>query len=324
MTAMQPIQRSTRWRHRTRWTRWKLTTACLLTLAAPAWAADPEVHVLPVADRAPGERRPLLIFLHGLGGSGAEALANPELRALAERGRMFLVAPDGFLDREGRHFWNAGPACCNLDGKAVNDVARLEALIFHWRERPEIDLDRVYVVGFSNGGFMAHRLACFMDDRLAAIVSIGGAGRAREQACSPLTPIAVAEIHGDADPVVAYGGGRIFNDHTLDPHPSARETFADWADRLGCLQSPGKVAPHVTTVDLDPRLPGAETTVESYTNCPLGTAELWTVHGGGHQVMTPALMRRVGDFLAANPKLPKQTVERAPRGGKGAGHKKRR
>ena len=91
------------------------------------------------------------------------------------------------------------------------------------------------MVGFSNGGFMAHRLACFMDDRLAAIVSIGGAGRAREEACGPTTPIAVAEIHGDADPIVAYGGGRIFNDHALDPHPSSRDTFADWAERLGCL-----------------------------------------------------------------------------------------
>ncbi len=282
------------------WRRWTLA-AGLLTLSAPAGAADPEVHVLPVADRAPGERRPLLIFLHGLGGSGAEALANPELRALAEHGRMFLVAPDGFVDRQGRRFWNAGPACCNLDGKAVNDVARLEALIYHWRERPEIDPDRVYVVGFSNGGFMAHRLACFMDDRLAAIVSIGGAGRAREEACGPTTPIAVAEIHGDADPIVAYGGGRIFNDHALDPHPSSRDTFADWAERLGCLP---KVTPRVATADLDPRLPGAETTIESYANCPLGSVELWTVHGGRHQVMTPALMKRVGDFLAANPKGP--------------------
>jgi polyhydroxybutyrate depolymerase len=302
---------------RTRSTRWTLA-ACLLALSAPAWAVDPEVHVLPVADRAPGERRPLLIFLHGLGGSGAEALANPELRALAERGRMFLVAPDGFVDRAGRRFWNAGPACCNLDGKAVNDVARLEALIYHWRERPEIDPARVYVVGFSNGGFMAHRLACFMDDRLAAIVSIGGAGRAREEACGPTTLIAVLEVHGDADPIVAYGGGRIFNDRALDPHPSARDTFTDWADRLGCLST---VTPHVTSAELDPRLPGAETTIESYTDCPLGSAELWTVHGGGHQVMTPALVRRVGDFLAANPKRAAQ--ERPKERSKRAAHKKR-
>ena len=190
--------------------------------------------MLPVADRAPDERLPLLLYLHGLGGSGSEALASPDLRALAQRHRMVLVAPDGNLDREGRRFWNAGGACCNFDGKAVNDVARLEALLFHWTQRPEIDPARVYVVGFSNGGFMAHRLACYMDDRLAAIVSIGGAGRAPEEACAPVSTIAVLEIHGDADPIVRYGGGHVLDNRAADPHPSAPETFHDWAERLGC------------------------------------------------------------------------------------------
>jgi len=279
-----------------------VTASLAVLLFAPAARADPEVHVLPPADQAHGERHPLLIYLHGLGGSGAEALANPEIRALAARGRMFLVAPDGNLDREGRRFWNAGGACCNFDGKAVNDVARLEALIDHWVERPEIDPTRVYVVGFSNGGFMAHRLACFMDDRLAAVVSLGGAGRAAEEACGPVSPIAVLEVHGDADPIVPYAGGRVFSNPDLDPHPSAPETIRQWAEHLGCL--PG-TKPRVSAVDLDPRLPGPETTIASYADCPLGTAELWTVHGGGHQVATPALLARVGEFLAEHPKLAK-------------------
>jgi polyhydroxybutyrate depolymerase len=283
----------------------------LLSVAVGARTADadPEVHVLPVTDRAPHERLPLLLYLHGLGGSGSEALASPEIRALAQRGRMVLVAPDGNLDRQGRRFWNAGGACCNFDGKAVNDVARLEALLFHWTQRPEIDPARVYVVGFSNGGFMAHRLACYMDDRLAAIVSIGGAGRAREEACAPVSTIAVLEIHGDADPIVRYGGGHVLDNRAADPHPSAPETFADWAERLGC-QANSRSKPKTTTVDLDPRLPGAETKIESYADCPHGSVELWTVRGGGHQVATPAMLARVGEFLASHPKLPKLAAKK--------------
>jgi polyhydroxybutyrate depolymerase len=280
----------------------------LLSLAfcMHASAADPEVHVLPVADRAPNERLPLLLYLHGLGGSGSQALASPDIRALAQRHRMVLVAPDGNLDRQGRRFWNAGGACCNFDGKAVNDVARLEALLFHWTQRPEIDPARVYVVGFSNGGFMAHRLACYMDDRLAAIVSIGGAGRAREAACAPVSTIAVLEIHGDADPIVRYGGGHVLDNRAADPHPSAPDTFHDWAERLGCqAQTKPQTRPKTSTVDLDPRLPGAETRIESYADCPHGSVELWTVHGGGHQVATPAMLERVGEFLVSHPKLPK-------------------
>jgi polyhydroxybutyrate depolymerase len=273
--------------------------ASLVAVCAPAMAADPDVHVLPVRDLVPGERRPLLVFLHGLGGSGAEALAIPAIRALAERGRMVLVAPDGTFDRAGRRFWNAGPACCNFDGKAVNDVARLQELITRWLERPEIDPARAYVVGFSNGGFMAHRLACLMDDQLAAVVSIAGAGRGPEEACAPVSSIAVLEVHGDADPVVRYDGGRVFGDPRLAPHPSASRTFQDWAERLGCLRA---TSPKVTVLDLDPRLPGPETRVESYAGCPSGTAELWTVRGGGHQLGPPALLAQVGAFLAAHPK----------------------
>jgi polyhydroxybutyrate depolymerase len=292
-----------------------MTRGIIILLSLGVWAearaADPEVHVLPVADRAPNERLPLLLYLHGLGGSGSEALASPQIRALAQRGRMVLVAPDGNLDREGRRFWNAGGACCNFDGKAVNDVARLEALLFHWTQRPEIDPARVYVVGFSNGGFMAHRLACYMDDRLAAIVSIGGAGRAPEEACAPVSTIAVLEIHGDADPIVRYGGGHVLDNRAADPHPSAPETFHDWAERLGCLL---QAKPKTTAVDLDPRLPGAETKIESYTGCPHGSVELWTVHGGGHQVATPAMLARVGEFLTSHPKLPKLPPQRKPKG----------
>jgi polyhydroxybutyrate depolymerase len=275
-----------------------------LSVGAQAAAADPEVHVLPVADRAQGERLPLLLYLHGLGGSGSEALASPELRALAQRHRMVLVAPDGNLDREGRRFWNAGGACCNFDGKAVNDVARLEALIYHWTQRPEIDPERVYVVGFSNGGFMAHRLACYMDDRLAAIVSIGGAARSPEEACAPVSTIAVLEIHGDADPIVKYVGGHVLDNRAADPHPSAPQTFYDWAERLGC---PAEAKAKTTAVDLDPRLPGAETKIESFADCAHGSVELWTVRGGGHQVATPAMLERVGELLAQHSKAATKT-----------------
>jgi polyhydroxybutyrate depolymerase len=287
----------------------RILAVCLVAVCGRVAAAEPDVHVLPVRDLVPGERRPLLVFLHGLGGSGREALANPEIRALAERGRMVLVAPDGTFDREGRRFWNAGPACCNFDGKAVNDVARLEALISHWLAQPEIDPARAYVVGFSNGGFMAHRLGCLMDDQLTAVVSISGAGRASDEACAPVSSLAVLEVHGDADPIVRYEGGRVFNDRRLAPHPSAPQTIQDWAERLGC---PLAKAPKVTMVDLDPRLPGAETRVESHVGCSGGAAELWTVHGGGHPIMTPALLARVAEFLAAHPKgAHHETAEKA-------------
>jgi len=296
--------------------RTRALVAASLLIAGGAAAAEPAVEVVPVADRKPDERRPLLLFLHGLGGSSAEVAADPGVRRLAAAGRMVLVAPDGSPDRSGQRFWNAGGACCNFDGRAIDDLGRLEKLIDDWRQRPEIDPERVYVVGFSNGGFMAHRLACWMDERLAAVVSIAGAGRAKEAACPINSPIAVLEIHGDADTIVRYGGGWVFDRRSLDPHPSAPDTIRDWAERLGCgaerrakpkaqeskLQD--RKSLDAKSLDLDPQLPGAETSVVSHSACAHGVAELWTVHGGGHMLVTPEVLAKVGEFLTAHPKLP--------------------
>jgi polyhydroxybutyrate depolymerase len=146
---------------------------------------------------------------------------------------------------------------------------------------------------------MAHRLACRMGDRLAAVVSLAGAGATAEKACAPATSLAVLEVHGDADPIVRYQGGRVFDDGALEAHPSAPDTIRAWANRLGC---PARVRPSVTTIDLDPHLPGAETTAERYGPCPRGSAELWTVHGGGHHVAGPEIMDGVRQFLVRHPK----------------------
>jgi hypothetical protein len=49
-------------------------------------------------------------------------------------------------------------------------------------------------------------------------------------------------------------------------------------------------------------LPGAETSVVSHSACAHGAAELWTVHGGGHTLVTPEVLAKVGEFLTAHPK----------------------
>jgi len=246
---------------------------------------------------AAGERRPLVIFLHGLGSSAEEVLDEPALGSFGARHRAFVVAPDGAVDSRGREYWNAGLACCDFDHSGIDDVARLTALVDAWRRRPGVDPRRIYVLGFSNGGFMAHRLACRIGDRLAAVVSIGGAGLDAAERCAITTPVGVLEVHGDGDRIVRPDGGRVFNIADLAPFPSTDATLADWARRLGC----GPAAP-ATTLDLDPRLPGAETAVRAHRACRLGDVELWTVHGGLHAVGTPEMFEEAWKFLERHAK----------------------
>jgi polyhydroxybutyrate depolymerase len=235
--------------------------------------------------------------LHGLGASGKSAFDQLNLPAFGAQERVFVVAPDGSLDRQKRQFWNAGKACCNFDHQQIDDVARLTQLIDTWRARPDVDPSRIYVVGHSNGGFMTERLVCALGDRIAAAANLAGAAPPAEQACTPTQSLALLELHGDADEIVRYGGGSVFDTPRLSTFPSAQQGFRDWAKRLGChgeaLAGPDR--------DLEPQLPGSETRVERYASCASGSVELWTVRGGSHFVGTgPQAFAAIWQFLSAH------------------------
>jgi polyhydroxybutyrate depolymerase len=257
----------------------------------------PAAQIFEPPGLAAGERRPVLIFLHGLGASGKVAFDWLHLAAFGARERVFVVAPDGTMDHQKRQFWNAGPACCNFDRKNIDDVARLSALLDSWRGRPDVDPSRVYVMGHSNGGFMTERLACALGDRIAAAASLSGAAPASDVRCTPTKSLTLLEVHGDADEIVRYSGGSVFDTAELARFPSAENGFQAWSKRLGCAGA-ALLGP---ALDLDPRLPGAETSVEQYTGCPSGSVALWTVHGGSHNVGTgQQAFEAIWRFLSAH------------------------
>ena len=143
-----------------------------------------------------------------------------------------------------------------------------------------VDPDKVFVVGFSNGGYMAHRLACELGGLVKAVVSIAGAGPVSAVPCPASAPVRVLEVHGDADTVVNYEGGKRIRNGALREYLSARKTAGDWAARLGCDPEPKPLAP----LDFERRLPAEETRVERFEGCDRGAVELWTVRGGRHGI----------------------------------------
>jgi polyhydroxybutyrate depolymerase len=236
------------------------------------------VHVpttLPAGDKAP-----LVLILHGLGATSAAIDRFSDFASFAERKRIAWVAPDGPKDSKGRQFWNAGSACCNFDGIAVDHVAALRALVERAIASKPIDPKRVYAVGYSNGGFMAHRLGCELGGRFAGIASVAGAGPKAGESCPGEGPLRVLQVHGDADTIVNIAGGPLFADPKYPSSISAADTVLAWADRMACAAKPkasGKL-------DFEAKLPGAETTVERFETCKRGAVELWTVGGGGHYI----------------------------------------
>lgn len=235
---------------------------------------------LHVPTQPEGQHVPLIVFLHGLGGSGSDLVASLHLNELADALGFAFIAPDGMLDYSGRRFWNASESCCNFDHLAVDHVALLRQWISDALHHPRLDPARVYLVGYSNGGFLAYRAACELGSTLLrGIFSIGGAGPNDLKSCRPARPLDVVEIHGDKDAIVDFKGGYLFADRSRPKHPSAEASLRFWRKLDGCSE----VAEVRTHLDLDPRIPGAETEVFSYPNCKSGEhVELWRIHGGDH------------------------------------------
>lgn len=158
---------------------------------------------------------PLVVVLHGLGGTGADAAAAFDVPGVR------VVAPDGV-----EHSWNAGACCGPAHEHGVDDVARLDTLVARMVAEDGVDPRRVYAVGFSNGAMMAYAWACGS----RTLAGIGVVGGARVTPCPDPGPVAVVAVHGDADRNVPIGGGVGPRSVTGYDYPSLTESLAPFPD----------------------------------------------------------------------------------------------
>jgi len=243
----------------------------------------------------PGEQYPLVMVLHGYGASGLIQTAYFQLTDLPDEG-IFLLSPDGTIDANGNRFWDASEACCGADGPEVDDVAYLGGLIDAVMADWPIDPARVYVVGHSNGHFMAYRLACERADVITAIAGLAGAAPTVDgSGCDPAQPVSSLHIHGTADSTIPYAGGT-----DTWQFPGAVATTDIWQAKDHCATTRTTLDP----IDLDHNLEGAETIDELADGCPSGIdVELWTVEGGEHLLATnPDFGDRLTAWLLAHPR----------------------
>ena len=194
---------------------------------------------------------------------------------------------------EGHTFWNASRACCNFDGSVVDDSDYLSHVIATVVSTQGIDPERVYVVGHSNGGFMAHRLACEHAGQVAAIASLAGAVDP-DADCRPARPVSVLQIHGTADTTVSYDGGEIDG----RPYSSATKTVALWRRADGCRSDTRSGA----RLDADAKVAGDDLSPTTWTNCRGNTeVALWSIAGGSHTpALTPAFTAALFDWFEAH------------------------
>ncbi len=218
-------------------------------------------------------RVPLVVMLHGRGGTGPGMAALTGFDAVADEHGFIVVYPSG-VDNQ----WNYVEG---IPGYAIEvpDVAFLRALVGHLEERLPVDDERVYVGGFSNGGYMAQRLACDAADLFAAFASVGAAGFGGQPGiCGEGGPVSLLFMHGTHDRVVPFNGLQQEGPNgPVTVLASVEQTFAYWAARSGCeVEVDGRQLVSV-------RSPEMEVHVLSASACPAGyELELVVFVGGGH------------------------------------------
>lgn len=151
---------------------------------------------------------PLLFSLHGYGGSAIRNIEYSNYRSIADENSFIVIFPQGApytsqLTSSSSH-WNSGGWTV---GSNVDDVGFIETLIDLTIGKYNIDQNRVYSTGMSNGGFMSYHLACNLGSRIAAIASVTGSMTIQTyDDCSPSHPTPVLQIHGAQDKTVPFDG----------------------------------------------------------------------------------------------------------------------
>ncbi len=166
------------------------------TVTLPGAHGDRTALVYHPATAGPGA--PLVVVLHGRGGTGASMRSATGWDRLAEREGLVVAYPDG-LDRT----WNAGACCGRSRDRGVDDVGFLDALAAALHRSDEVG--PVHAVGFSNGAELAYAWACARRGTLAGVGAVGGALLV---GCPDPAPVSVVAVHGTADTRVPMGGGR--------------------------------------------------------------------------------------------------------------------
>ena len=176
----------------------------------------------------------LVLMLHGAGGSAAHIEAATGLSTKADEAGFVAVYPNGstaFSDL--LRTWNAGNCCGPAQIAQVDDMAFLKAVLKEVKSLVEID--RVFVAGFSNGGMMAYRLACELSDDINAVAVVAAT---YESSCKPRAAVPVLAIHGLQDGFVPFNGIEGANSPLLHATKSVPESVAIFARVNGCDGEP--------------------------------------------------------------------------------------
>ncbi|MBL1279713.1 MAG: T9SS type A sorting domain-containing protein [Fluviicola sp.] len=226
------------------------------------------IQYLPTGFNSATESLPLIIVLHGLGGTNAQ-MALAGFNQISDTARFISLYPQGLLNSFSQASWKNG-----LTGaeSLADDIGLFNALIDEMISTHNIDATKVYFTGFSMGSIMSYHMACNMNDRITAIGCMAGTMTNSDLVtCVPTYKTPVIHLHGTADATVPYDGTPVTGLSLVQP------TVDFWRNEHTCSSVADSTRLPDTAAD------GITVDRFVYQNCtPLNSVELWRFNGAGH------------------------------------------
>ncbi len=216
---------------------------------------------------------PVMLHFHGWARTGAVPVYHGRISGATRRRGVLLVAPTG-----RNRTWD-------FRNPESADIAFADAVLDDVAQRYPVDLNRLYVSGYSFGSAMAWRYVCARGDRVTALLAV--AGTLRQTTNCPQSPQEVRHVHGLSDNVM---------DFPMGPGGDALYPVALWRERFACGAGQAAGPWSVTADDNFDR--------HVWADCASGQEVILDLHPRGHFIPKGWIGRQLDELLGLQHQYP--------------------
>lgn len=249
---------------------------------------------------------PLVIMLHGGGGTAKAAMEETGWAGKAEKEGFLAVFPEAMARDPSQkssfvrnpQLWNDGSDRFYSGQQVIDDVAFINALLDDVFSRFAVERDRVYITGFSNGASMSFLAGAKLSKRIAAIAPVAGACWLDEVVLEH--PVSMYYMTGLEDPLNIIEGGvpRLLSGESDrvrgKAKPPVRDSINKWLLALGCPTRPASIS-ETNGVHIETYGPGRANAEVVYVTVE-GLGHTWA---GGRSLLPESWVGRTMDRINA-------------------------
>ncbi len=172
---------------------------------------------------------PIVMALHGAGGTGFGFVNNVHLSTLIDAGEFVGVYPNGHSnDGSNGGYWNLGSEATTAD-----DLEFVNMIVQTLSGYSELDTTKMYGIGYSNGSGMMNLLGK-STTYFSAIATLASQQSVSTSELTPQRTLSVFQFNGDADTLIPINGG----ESVVGEFISAEASALNWANHFNCSTTP--------------------------------------------------------------------------------------